>query len=219
MDTVSQGQKGSVSSGSCYLMLPEIPGSADVGKVVKKGHPVVAYSLGASKANVPGENGLGAESARAIGTSFSVILQKIGTAQSSFEALCGGGENIPDLKVFNLRNHGEMAAEAFSLEFKNVRVVRIHINRKEEMGGYIKDKNLPFYGGEQGLGSGGILDENPNNIAQMQDPNAARGVADGFLIECSYDEVTLIYTELKPDGKIGGKVPAHMNYAKNTIQV
>lgn len=214
MDTSARNQGGVVSSGSCYVIIPEIKGDWKVGPV-ENGHAVIEYALGASKAIVPAENGLGLESARALGTLMTLTLMK-SAHQSEFVDVNVVGKNLPKVTVLNLKNHGVTADEAFRVELTNVRISDIRINKKRQMGGYSTNGTVGQINQDRGIGW--AMDSNATQFAQTQDPNFQQSVADVFEVDLSYATVTLIHTAVHEDGKTDGKTPAFFDYIHNSVE-
>ena len=138
MDTGNSGSSSVVSAKSCFLVMPEIKGDFDIGTKVKKGHPVSEWGVGVSRAILPNSGGLSLESARAVGSPMTITLQKTGHI-SEFLNIVNNGATIPELHIYNLKNHGGDAATAdvvLQITLTNVRFQRGQINVKRQAGGY-----------------------------------------------------------------------------------
>jgi hypothetical protein len=215
MDTGVNNQGGIVSAGSCYLMLTEIKGDWEVGKVIKDGHSVIEYALGASKAVVPALNGMDLQSARALGTLFTMTLQT-SAHQQEILAASAKGTNIPKIIIINLKNHGVTADEVFRIELTNVKFREVRLNRKRKMGGYTQNATATKINQERGVGY--ALDANASHFAQGQDPNAVLQIEDVYEVDCSYSTVTLIHTATKESGELDGKTPAFFDFIHNSVE-
>jgi hypothetical protein len=217
MDTGINSQGGVVSSGSCYLMIPEIKGDWEVGSVIKDGHAVIEYALGASKAVVPANNGMDLQSARALGTLFTMTLQ---TSPHQHEILAASakGTNIPKIIIINLKNHGVTADEVFRIELTNVKFREVRLNRKRKMGGYSHNPTVGKINQEKGVGY--ALDANPNQFAQAQDPNFVTQLEDVYEVDCAYSTVMLVHTPTKETGELdGGHIPGSFDFIHNTTEI
>ena len=216
MDNSVSNQGGIVSAGSCYLLIPDlIKGDWEVGSVVKDGHSVIEYALGASKAVVPALNGMDLQSARALGTLFSMTLQTSAHQQEILTA-SAKGTNIPKIIIINLKNHGVTADEVFRIELTNVKFRAVRLNRKRQMGGYTQNSTVTKINQDRGVGY--ALDSQASHFAQANDPNSQTQVEDVYEVDCSYNTVTIIHTATKETGELDGKTPAFYDFIHNTIE-
>lgn len=214
MDTSTANQGGIVSSGSCYLMIPEIKGDWKVGPVTD-GHAIIEYALGASKAVVPAENGIGLESARALGTLMTLTVMK-SAHQAEFVSINAKGVNLPKITLINLKNHGVTADEVWRIELTNVRIRAVRANRKRQMGGYSSNPTAAKINQDRGVGW--ALDSDADHFAQTQDPNFQGQVVDVFEIDCSYSTVTMVHKEVKEDATTGGNTATFFDFIHNTTE-
>lgn len=201
------------STGLCYMMCEEIPGYANVGKAIQKGHEVYWYFQSLKKPAIPGYSGdVLNTSARVLVSSFDMIVDRLYAEQ--FSNKCFNGAIFKKVTIILLQNYGvnNMGQPVWSIELKNAKITTYqdHIS---------KDLTLGVGGADQQSQSLSQqnYNANPASIQTMGDPSRGTNIIAALKLSWVAEEYNWIFNEIGIEGANKGQVATSFNVLTNSM--